>query len=100
MLAKKGAVETLAGEETWRRSLLAQLNCQPLLEIVQFAGRKTRMQQDLQRQRKPAIEVIAQSGGAKISDRRAELRRAAETCSQFVGLFGDLFAVPRLGPLA
>jgi hypothetical protein len=100
MMAKKRAVETLAGEKTRRRSLLPQLHCQPLLEIVQLAGRKARMKQDLQRQRKPGVEVIAQSGGAKMSHRRAELRRAGEACSQFVGLFGDLFAVARFRSLA
>jgi hypothetical protein len=34
MRAKKRAVETLAGEKTGRRSLLAQLHSQSLLEIV------------------------------------------------------------------
>ncbi len=59
MLAVHGAVETFAQEKISVGALLAQLHAHTLLELLQLIGGKTRLQQDLESDAEPAVEVIA-----------------------------------------
>ena len=63
MVAVNGAVETFIDEKVCCRTLLTEVRALPLFQLFQFVARKTGVENHVDDQGKPGIEIIAQTRG-------------------------------------
>ena len=90
MIAVNGAVETFIDEKVRRRTLLTELGALPLFQFLKLFLRKTGIEEHVDGQSKPGIEIITQTRGTKHNLRGAKGPRSSESRTQAVDLFRDL----------
>src|SRR3990172_11148594 len=100
MLAVHRTVEAFVDEKIGRRTLLAQLRALALFKFFQLIDGETGIEQNLDGQAKPGVEVVTQAGGAEHGIRRAEGGACAQSSAETIDILGDLNSLSRLRALS